>query len=133
MDDRTPILIGCGQLTQREVEPEEALSPLNMMVETARRAADDSGSGVRLLEQVDSIAVNAVLFWRYDNAPRLLAERIGAHPTDERTTAIGGNSPQLLVNDTAERIATGRVRLALLAGAEAAATLARARKKAVPV
>ncbi|MEA2625195.1 MAG: acetyl-CoA C-acetyltransferase, partial [Candidatus Binatota bacterium] len=87
----------------------------------------------RLLERIDSIAVNAVLFWRYGNAPRLLAERIGARPVDERTTTIGGNSPQLLVNDTAERIAAGRVRLALLAGAEAAATLARARKKAVTV
>jgi acetyl-CoA C-acetyltransferase len=52
---------------------------------------------------------------------------------DERTTTIGGNSPQLLVNDTAGRIAAGRVRLALLAGAECAATLARARKNGVTV
>src|SRR5262249_46067011 len=60
--------------------------------------------------------------------PRLLAERLGIHPAEELYTTIGGNTPQWLVNETAAQIAAGRVRLALLAGAEAIYTLQRARR-----
>ena len=80
-EDRTPILIGAGQLTQRDVEPGEALEPLAMMVEVARRAAADAGADVRVLTEVDTVAVVNILSWHYGNAPGLLAERLGAHPT----------------------------------------------------
>jgi acetyl-CoA C-acetyltransferase len=126
IDDRTPVLIGAGQLTQRDVEPTTALEPLAMMVETARRAATDAGADVRLCAQVDCVAVVNILGWHYGNAPGLLAERLGAHPAQRIYTTVGGNTPQWLVNETAAQIAAGRVRLALIAGAEAMATLRRA-------
>ncbi|HEX7409576.1 MAG TPA: acetyl-CoA acetyltransferase [Candidatus Binatia bacterium] len=128
VEDRTPILIGAGQLTQRDVEPAAAKEPLAMMVETARRAAADAGAEARLLAQVDRVAVVNMLAWHYGNAPRLLAERLEAHPREELYTTVGGNTPQWLVNETAAQIAAGRVRLALLAGAEAVHTLMRARR-----
>lgn len=130
-DARTPVLIGAGQLTQRDVEPAEALGPLEMMVETARRAATDAGVGASLLRDVDTIAVANVLTCDYVNAPRLLAERIGAQPARELYSTIGGNTPQWLVNETAVRIATGEVALALLAGAEAVYSFRRARRARV--
>lgn len=125
-EDRTPVLVGGGQLTQRDVDPAASRGPLEMMVETARRAAADAGVGPGLLRAVDSVAVVNVLTWEYGNAPRLLAERIGAHPTEEIYTRFGGDTPQRLVNETAAKIAAGRVRLALLAGGEALSTLAKA-------
>jgi acetyl-CoA C-acetyltransferase len=131
MDDTTPILIGGGQLIQREVDPAAALEPLAMMVEVARRAAADASGDDRLLARLDSVAVVSILGWQYDNAPRLLAERLGAHPAEEIYTTIGGNTPQSLVTRTANEIAAGRVRLALLAGAEAFHTLRRARRAGV--
>ena len=130
-DDRTPILIGAGQLTQREVDPAAAKEPVDMMAETARRAAVDAGADARLLARLDSVQVVNLISWPYRNAPRLLAERIGAHPAEALYSTIGGNTPQWLVNETAVKIAAGRVRLALIAGAEAFNTLRRARKAKV--
>ncbi len=131
MDDRTPILIGGGQFTQRDVEPAAAKEPVEMMVECARRAAEDAGADARLLRQLDCVAVVNMIAWHYGNAPRLLAERLEAQPTREIYTTVGGNTPQWLVNETAAQIAAGRVRLALLAGAEAVHTLLRARRAGV--
>jgi acetyl-CoA C-acetyltransferase len=127
-DDRTPILVGAGQLTQRDVAPAEALEPLAMMEVVARRAADDAGAGAALLAQVDSLAVVNVFCWPYANPPRLLAERLGIHPAEKLYTTVGGSTPQWLVNETAARIASGRVRVALLTGAEAVRTVMQARK-----
>jgi acetyl-CoA C-acetyltransferase len=133
IDDRTPILIGAGQLTQRDVDPSAALEPVAMMAETARRAAADAGQDARLLAQLDRVAVVNVLAWHYGNAPGLLAARLGAHPAELIYTTVGGNTPQWLVNETAAQIAAGHVRLALIAGAEAVYTLLRARRSHTPI
>jgi acetyl-CoA C-acetyltransferase len=130
-EDRTPILIGAGQYTQRDADPTAAKEPLELMVETARRAAEDAGADARLLRQLDCVAVVNVLAWRHGNAPRALAERLGAVPQQQVYTTVGGNTPQWLVNETAAQIAAGRVRLALLAGAEAMHTLWRARRAGI--
>ena len=84
--------------------------------------------GPALLDRVDSLAVVNVFCWPYANPPRLLAERLGRSPSEELYTTVGGNTPQWLVNETAAKIAAGRVRVALLAGAEAVRTVLRARK-----
>jgi acetyl-CoA C-acetyltransferase len=136
-DDSIPVLIGGGQLTRREIEPEAALAadadPIGMMTEAARSAARDAGMGDRLLAELDSLAVVNVIAWPYHNAPRLLAEGLGARPREELYTTVGGNTPQWLVNRTATRIASGEVRLALLAGGEAVHALLRARRTGKPV
>lgn len=131
MDDRTPILIGGGQITERDVDPATALEPVALMREAALRAADDARLPRAALARLDTVAVVNVLSWQYPNAPRLLAEQLGAAPRDEIYTTIGGNSPQMLVDDTARRIAAGEVGLALIAGAEAMHALVRARRSGV--
>ena len=132
-DERTPILVGAGQLTQRDVAPDQALEPVAMMAAVAQAAADDAGAGPALLRRVDSLAVVNVFCWPYANPPRLLAERLGVQPAEELSTTVGGNTPQWLVNETASRIAAGQVRVALLAGAEAVRSVVRARKARVPL
>jgi acetyl-CoA C-acetyltransferase len=129
--DNTPVLIGAGQLTQRDVDPAAAKEPLEMMIEVARRAAEDAGAGVRLLARLDTVAVVNVMSWHYANPPRSLGERLGAQPTQELYTRVGGNTPQFLINEIAAQIAAGRVRLALVAGAEAVRSLLRARRAGV--
>jgi len=130
-ENLTPVLIGAGQFMQREYELEKMLDPLGMMVETARLAAEDAGGGKGLLNAVDSLAVVNVMSWRYENLPRLLAERLGIHPKEEIFTAQGGNIPQKLVNATAQKIAEGKVRVALLSGAEALYTRRAARRDGI--
>lgn len=131
MDDRTPILIGAGQITQRDVAPEAVLEPVALMRDAARAAADDARLTADALARVDTVAVVNLLSWTYANAPRLLSEMLGAAPRDEIYTTIGGNSPQSLVDDTARRIASGEVGLALLAGAEVMNGVKRARRAGV--
>ena len=131
MDDRTPILIGGGQITQRDVEPAAALEPAALMREAALRAAQDAGLPAGALARLDSVSVVNILCWAYPNPPRLLGAMVGATPREEIYTVVGGNSPQMLVDATAARIADGSVGFALLAGAEAMRSLVRARRAGV--
>ncbi|MFM8409151.1 MAG: acetyl-CoA acetyltransferase [Alphaproteobacteria bacterium] len=127
-DADVPVLVGSGQVTGREEDPSRALEPIDLMAEAARRAAASAGLAPEALGRLDRIAVVNLLSWRYGNAPRSLAARLGASPREEIYTTIGGNTPQSLVNRTAADIAAGRVEMALIAGGEAMATLRRAQK-----
>mgnify|MGYP000880271732 CR=1 FL=1 len=55
------MLVGVGQLTQRERDPAAALAPLDLMAQAARLAADDSGAGPALLQAPDSVVVVRLL------------------------------------------------------------------------
>ena len=65
---------------------------------------------------------------RTNNFPRSIAKRIGANPKQAIYDSIGGDSPQKLVAEFAERLAVGECKLVLLAGGEAIAN-AKAIKK----
>jgi acetyl-CoA C-acetyltransferase len=126
-EDRRPVLIGAAQLVQRDVPPAEAMSPVEMLERVARDAADDAGTGERALRELDTLGVVDVVAWRPQNAPRLLCESIGAHPTRELITAVGGEMALVMINQVAREIASGGARLALVAGANNMRTLRRAR------
>jgi acetyl-CoA C-acetyltransferase len=123
-----PILVGFGQITQKTDDPRESHEPVELMAEAARRAEADAGA--KLLRRVDSVRVVNLISWNYGDAPGALAATLGLEPGDRAYTTMGGNSPQMLVNHTADEIAAGKIRLALIAGAEAMYTrrLARTRK-----
>ena len=128
-----PIIVGVGQITHRAAGLSEASEPIDLMEAAARRAEADAGTS-GLLAQVDSVQVVNIISWPSTDPPADLATRIGAGPGERLYTTIGGNTPQWLVNETAERIVQGRVRLALLAGAEAmhSSRLARKRGERLP-
>jgi len=129
--DRTPVLVGVGQLCQRDVEPREALDPVSMMVEVARTAAEDARLDPGKLESLDRIVVPGVLGSGYTNAARRLAERLGAPGAEPVYLGTGGNGPQKALNRSARDVAAGRARWVLLAGAEALDTRQRARAAGV--
>ena len=122
------MLVGVGQVVRRDPDPATASEPLDLMLDATRRAADDAGG--HLLDRLDSIRVIGVLSWRYVNPGLALGERLGIAPRQTVLTTTGGNSPQLLVNETALAIQRGDVGAALLTGAEAMATRRRARRGA---
>jgi acetyl-CoA C-acetyltransferase len=117
-DSRTPVIVGVGQLNQRTDRPEDALEPVDLMVEVARLAAADAGA-TALLGSLDAVRVVNLLSWRYADPGRLVAERVGA--TDARTayTEGGGQIAGTLLARTAADIEAGRVDIALLTGGEA--------------
>jgi acetyl-CoA C-acetyltransferase len=127
---RQPVLVGVGQLTNRTRDPREVKEPLAMMAEVAEIAARDA-EAPRLLHELDSVTVINVISRSYPDPARQLAERIGACPSERLYTTMGGNSPQWRVNETADRIGRGEVRLALIAGAEAMHGLRLARRAGV--
>lgn len=132
-DETTPVLIGTGQITQKDVDPREARGPIEMMRDAARLAADDAGIGAAGLARIDRLAVVRFMSGNYADPVALLAEAIGAHPADRQHTAVGGNSPQMLVNETAEKIARGEAKLALLTGVEVLSTITRAQKLGIDI
>jgi acetyl-CoA C-acetyltransferase len=125
------VLVGAAQLVQRDAEPAHALSPLDMLEQTARGAAADAESGDRALQEIDTVGVVDIVAWHPMNAPRLWAERLGAKPRRELMTAVGGEIPLRMVNGIARRIAAGEARVAIVGGANNVRTLRRAQKARV--
>lgn len=134
MEDSTPILVGAGQFTEKDVAPSDALPPMGIAAEAAKAALSDTGIGAPLASKIDTIAVVRIFpdssgrswlshpFGRAQNPPRAVARRIGANPSNAIYSHVGGNTPQKLVSEMAERIAAGDVSVVLLAGGEAVRT-----------
>ncbi|MBI5285893.1 MAG: acetyl-CoA acetyltransferase [Chloroflexi bacterium] len=129
MDDRLPIIVGVGQVTQRP-ETERPREPLALMAEAARLAEADAAAG-DLLHELDSVRVVNILSWP-SKAPALdLAHALGVAPREALYTHIGGNTPQWQVNEAAQAIHAGDAKFVLIAGAEAMYSARRARAKGV--
>ena len=130
-DDRTPILVGCGQITDRS-NNKDGLSPIEMMTAAAQAAIKD-GSSAGLADDIDHViavglTVDAVGFkiplsGDFSNVPKSVANRLGIDPKTLYYTTTGGNTPQYLVNHYAEQIAQGRAGTVLLTGGEALQTM----------
>lgn len=115
VDPRTPVLIGYGQVNQREESPtrENTLEPVDLMAAAARQAAD-----ARVLRAVDTVWVVKLFSARYRDPGRLLGQRIGADNPTTGYSSLGGNVPQSLVNQACLNIWHGRADVVLLAGGE---------------
>ena len=132
-ESRMPILVGCGQVTQREPDPKAALSPMDLTVAAVRKAAEDSGAGQALLGALESIVMLRSFsdtswrfvcpFGKYTNPPRSLANRLDAHNAKRLVyTHPGGNMPQWSVNRMFEMITRGELEAAVICGGEALST-----------
>ena len=119
---RTPVLVGYGQVNQRDEDP--SVEPIDLMAAAAREAADP-----RVLRAVDSVRVVNILSWRYRDPGRLLAAQINAADAATRYTGVGGNVPQTLVNQACLDIQSGRADVVLIAGAETFRTRTRLRNR----
>jgi acetyl-CoA C-acetyltransferase len=128
MAQNLPVIVGVGQFTNRSRDLTEAVEPLDMMDTVARAAQDDAGVP-GLLPRIDSLQVVNVMAWPYSDAVGLLAERLGADPKHRVYTAVGGESPQRIINETAQAIVDGDIRLAFLCGAEVLHSARLARKE----
>ena len=123
-----PVLIGAGQLTDKRA-PEEVATPIELMVDALRKAADDAGPGQAVLQAADVLLAmgltadspEAQALPSYTNVPALVADALDISPARQVYTATGGNTPQMMVNRYAQQIVEGQCELVLLTGAEALA------------
>jgi len=124
LDPRAPVIVGAGQLLQRDVSAGQSGEPAVLIAEALRRAGEDSGTGERLLRRADSVRCVPVIGWPYRDAAALLAEDLGVRPQETvQSAALGGDGPQRLLNDTARAIVAGEVDVALIGGGEAVASI----------
>lgn len=130
-EDLTPILVGGGQLTRREADPATAPDPIAMMAAAARLAAADAGLTEAALARLDRLALVRSFSGRFADPARRLGEALGAAAARGTVSAVGGDAPQHLVNGIMGDIAEGSCRLALVVGAEALATAARAARAGI--
>ncbi len=132
-DSRIPILVGSGQVTQREPDPAKAMAAIDLTAQAVRLAAEDCGGGQALLGSLDTI-VQLRSFsdtsWRFrspfggpKNPPKSLANRLGAEAAKRLVyTHPGGNMPQWSINRLSEMVGRGEVAAAVVCGGEALAT-----------
>ncbi|MEP5764376.1 MAG: acetyl-CoA acetyltransferase [Halieaceae bacterium] len=141
-ETRIPVLIGGGQLTDKR-DPEDAATPIELMVEAAQKAAADAGPGDKLLQAIDTLVAVGLAVddpvsdsgaaGMFRNVPLSVSNRLGIDPARRWYTVTGGNTPQLLVNKFAERIAQGECSAVLLTGAEALHTMIGRFKRGLPM
>jgi acetyl-CoA C-acetyltransferase len=129
VDPRTPVLVGAGQALQRPDDPVQAREPIDLLADAARAADADAGAPRSVLAALDTVAVVDIVSWKYPDPGALLGRRLGIEPRTTVTTTVGGNSPQLLVNELASEIARGDARAVLIGGAECVYTRWRARRE----
>jgi acetyl-CoA C-acetyltransferase len=123
-----PVIVGAGQVVQRpgSVPLSQAQGPIELMIEAARRAADDAGAA-GLLERIGWVGVAGGWF-RFDDPGRHVADGLAAPSARTALASISGTAPQDLLAQAAERIAQGELEMALVVGGEAKWSAGRLKK-----
>jgi len=129
LQDRDPVIVGIGELTQRTREPGESLEPLALMAAALRAAEADAG--VPLLHAVDSLDVVAEYSWPYVDPTGQLCEQLGLRPARSVYGKLGGESPMRFLHEAALRIRRGETEVAAIVGAEAQYAVTAALKRGV--
>ncbi|HMP46374.1 MAG TPA: acetyl-CoA acetyltransferase, partial [Sphingopyxis sp.] len=121
--ERIPVIIGVGQVNDRPDDPDAGLDSLGLMVAALNVAAEDAGVS---LTEIDSLAiVDQISFHHLGKLCEPLAAAIGASPAiNYQSAAPHGDTPVRLLNEAANRIGAGEVKLAAVAGGEALRTAA---------
>jgi len=131
-DAQIPVLIGCGQTTDRQ-SPEEGSTPIELMAEVAKLAAADAGPGQALLDALDVVIAIGLTVDSPEsasgaqgmvrNVPHAVCSALNIDPEEKTYTHTGGNTPQMLVNRYSQQIAQGDASAVMIVGAEALNTM----------
>ena len=121
---RTPVIVGVGQVNDRPKDPREGLDPIGLMEAALREADRDAGTG--WISRLDSLAVvDQLSFRELGDLSGPLAARLGVTPKlCYKSSYPGGDTPILMLNEAARRIAGGEIQVAAIAGGEALRTAA---------
>ncbi|RBR26855.1 uncharacterized protein FIESC28_00436 [Fusarium coffeatum] len=117
----TPIIIGVGEIRQKDFALEHCLEPAALMLSAIRDASRDST--IDVTKHIQSIYAVPPWSWNYENLPKLLAEGLGGQATDLAVADHGGNTPAALCDSAALKVARGETNMAVVTGGEALASL----------
>ncbi|HXW32946.1 MAG TPA: hypothetical protein VEJ87_00065, partial [Acidimicrobiales bacterium] len=85
---RVPVLIGAGQVTNREEDPLRAPDPFELMHQAARLATASFGEGV--LRALTNVWMVHSLSLRHADPASRLAGSLGAASAETRCSGMGG-------------------------------------------
>src|SRR3989440_7116699 len=128
-DDRIPVIVCVGEITDRPADLKSGLEPLSLLEEALKRAEADSGG--QLLGEVASLDIINFLSWRYRDPEIRLSEKLGIKPKHAYYGPVGGESPIRYLHEAAQRIARGECSVAAVCGAEAQSTTTKAQRAGV--
>jgi len=128
-EDRIPVIVGVGEITDRPKEIAAGLEPLTLLEEALKRAEADSGG--KLLHEISSLDIVNFLSWRYRDPEKQLADRLGIKPKHAYYGPVGGESPIRYLHEAAQRIARGECSVAAVCGAEAQSSATKAERAGV--
>jgi len=121
-----PVIIGVGDIVNRSLNVEDAIEPLQLMLQAIRMAIDDTGlsqSSIKSLQStIDSIDVVQTWTWPYPDLPGLLAHALEAQVQHKSYSEHGGNQSAKLLDEAARRISMRKSRVAVITGGEALAS-----------
>jgi acetyl-CoA C-acetyltransferase len=120
-ENKIPVIVGVGQINDRE----EQLNSVELMAAALRNADTDGGGG--WLGRIEALDVVAQLsFPEFTDASAPLAQMLGIAPRHcAQTRYPMGDSPVALLNQAANRIASGEAEVCAIAGGEALRTAAK--------
>src|SRR5438270_1832291 len=128
-DDRIPVIVGVGEVTDRPADLKSGLEPLALLEQALQRAEQDSGG--KLLGEIQSLDIVNFLSWRYRDPEIQLSDRLGIKPKHAYYGPVGGESPIRYLHEAAQRIARGECSVAAVCGAEAQSTATKAQRAGV--
>ena len=106
INDNTPVLVGCGQVTQKVSDPREAKNPIELMKEASLCAFEDTTID-HLEDKIDTVTTVRFIFDSgggkrppfsiYSNPPQSLANSLGITDAKTYNGPTGGNTPQYLI------------------------------------
>jgi acetyl-CoA C-acetyltransferase len=125
-EDRIPVIVGIGEITDRPAELTSGLEPLTLLEHALKRAEQDSGTS--LIGEIGSLDIVNFLSWRYLDPAQQLCDRLGIAPKHAYYGPVGGESPIRYLHEAAQRIARGECSVAAVCGAEAQSTATKAQR-----
>ena len=122
--DRIPVVIAVGEICDRPEIEAEGRDSIALMLAALREAETDLG--ITILDRLDWLGVEDQISFPNPAPQEDLAARLPNRPARTvKTAEASGDGPLQLINDAANLIGRGEIRLAAAVGAEALRTAAK--------
>ena len=125
-DHCIPVIVGVGDVKNRSVQIEDAIEPMQLMLQATLDALKDTAleaSAVKQLQaSIDDLNIVATWTWPYLDLPGLLSEKLGIQPLLKSYSEHGGHQPMRLVDEASRRISLGQAKVAIVTGGESMAS-----------
>lgn len=126
--ENIPVIVGVGQVTKKEASSVHGGSPIDLMVEAVKVAAEDGGLTNKRLQKAD-LLITTSLFSDDGiiNPPGCVADKLNLADVRCRISGFGGIMPHAMLHHAMKEIAENNAGLVILTGAEAQHTMQQAK------